>query len=125
MDDHNIQQLYPGLRQETIDVGIMERAPSVGVVPADFAWSDIGSWAELWDALPKSGSDNVIRGEHHGVQTRRTLVYASSRMVATLGVEDLVIVETPDAVLVCRRDRASEVKQLVELLKREGRSDLL
>ncbi|MBI4492927.1 MAG: mannose-1-phosphate guanylyltransferase [Chloroflexi bacterium] len=119
-DPSTLEAIYPTLPQATIDVGIMERASSVGMVPARFAWSDIGSWAELWDALPKAGGDNVVRGQHLGVDTQRSLVHATSRLVATVGVEDLVIVETPDVVLVCPRHRAQEVRKLVELLQARG-----
>lgn len=120
-----IEQVYPTIPQETIDVGIMERATKVGVVPASFGWSDIGSWAELLDALPKGEDGNVVRGQHLGLDSRRSLIYAGSRLVATIGVEDLIVVETPDAVLVCPRSRAQDVKKLVERLQAEGREALL
>ena len=94
----------------------MERAPGVAVIPATFGWSDIGSWKELFEALePQADADgNVVRGEHIGHDTRGVLVVGDRRLIATVGLEDVVIVDTGDVVLVASRDRASEVKGIVE-----------
>jgi mannose-1-phosphate guanylyltransferase len=103
----------------------MERAPEVAVIPASFGWSDIGSWKELYEALAAKAGDNVTRGEHLALDSRGTLVFGGRRPVATVGVEDLVIVDADDVLLVCPRDRAPEVKRLVERLAEQGRTDLL
>jgi mannose-1-phosphate guanylyltransferase len=108
--------LYPTVPQETIDVGIMEKSDRVAVVPAHFRWSDIGSWGELLDILPRDRDGNVTRGTHLSLGTRDSLVFATSRAVATVGLENVVVVETPDVVLVCPRDRVQDVKKLVERL---------
>lgn len=118
-------RVYPTLPIDTIDTGIMERAPAVAVIPATFGWSDIGSWKELYEALETDGQGNVVRGEHLGLDTTGCLIYGGRRLVATLGLEDLVVVETDDVLFVCRRERAAEVKLLVERLERDGRADLL
>ena len=107
---------YPGIPVETIDFGIMERASQIATIPSDFGWSDVGSWGELLNIAPADPEGNVVRGGHLGIETARTLVYASDRPVFTLGVDDLVIVDLPDALLVCHRDRAEEVKRLVDRL---------
>lgn len=112
--------VYPTVPEQTIDVGIMERSSRVAVIPARFAWSDIGSWGEIFEALPRDDHGNVTRGEHLGLGTQNSLVFATSRRVATVGLEDVVIVETPDVVLVCPRDRVQDVKKLVEKLKADG-----
>lgn len=108
---------YPSIPPETIDYGIMERADRIATIPADFGWSDVGSWGELLLIAPRDAQGNVVRGDHLGIDTRRTLVYAEDRPVFTLGVEDLVIVSLPDAVFVCHRDRAEEVRRIVERLQ--------
>lgn len=118
-------RVYPTIRQETIDTGIMERASEVAVIPASFGWSDIGSWRELYEVLPRDAQGNVIVGEARALEARNSLIFGGRRLVAAIGVEDLVVVDTDDALLICRRDRAADVKQLVEQLEREGRRELL
>lgn len=108
----------------TIDFGIMEKSERVAVVPADIGWNDVGNWARLADIVLKrdkhAGGASLAGDGSPGVY-----VYSPGKVVITVGVEDLVIVETEDALLVCRKDRAEEVKSIVERLEREGRADLL
>jgi mannose-1-phosphate guanylyltransferase len=114
---------YPTVEVQTIDFGIMERAPDVAVVPARFTWSDVGSWSELYDVLPHDGSENVLRGHHLALDTTGSLIYseAGGRTVVALGMEDLVVVDTPDVLLICPRGRTQEVKRLVEWLEGDPR----
>jgi mannose-1-phosphate guanylyltransferase len=112
-----LRDAYERMPVQTIDYGIMERAEMVATIPADFGWTDIGSWRELLQMAPKDADGNVIRGEHFGIDTRRTLVYGADRPVFTVGVEDLVIVDAGDALLVCRPDQAERIKELVERLQ--------
>jgi len=119
------ERVYPTIPRETIDTGIMERAPQVAVIPATFGWRDIGSWTELYESLEADAEGNVVRGEHLGVDTHGSLVLGGRRLIATIGLEDLVIVDADDVLLVCRRDRAADAKQLVERLERQGRAELL
>lgn len=119
------ERVYPMIPQETIDTGIMERAPQVAVVAATFGWSDIGSWKELYEALEPDDEGNVVRGEHLGVDTKGSLIFGGKRLIATIGIEDLIVVETDDVILVARRERAAEVRRIVEQLEREGRGDLM
>jgi mannose-1-phosphate guanylyltransferase len=123
----DVDRAYPSAPRETIDVGIMERASNVATVPARFGWSDIGSWAELWELASASAADNVTQGAGRVLTADATgnLVYADSRMVALVGVRDLVVVETADAVFVCPRERAQDVKLIVQRLQQEGRAELL
>jgi len=111
-----LSELYPTVPIETIDVGILEKSDRVAVIPARFDWSDIGSWGELFELLPGDQAGNVVRGTHLTLGTRDSLVFATSRPVATVGLENMIVVETPDAVLVCPRDRVQDVKKLVERL---------
>jgi mannose-1-phosphate guanylyltransferase len=121
-----LEREYPTIPVQAIDIGIMERADRIATIPSDFGWSDVGSWTEIHAIAPKDADGNAVRGEHVGVDTRRTLVFAEDRPVFTLGVEDLVVVSLPDAVLVCRRDRAEHVRQIVERLQGDPRwADLL
>jgi mannose-1-phosphate guanylyltransferase/mannose-6-phosphate isomerase len=110
---------------ESIDYAVMERTREASVVPADFRWSDIGSWSALWDLDAKDAQGNSVRGDVYLDGASGCYVRAEDRLVAALGVRDLVIVETDDAVLVAHRDRAQDVKQAVEHLKRSRREEHL
>jgi mannose-1-phosphate guanylyltransferase len=109
----------------TIDYGIMERARDVALIPATgLGWSDIGSWAALFEVLPADTDGNlVVGGEHAGLDTVNTLVHASGRhkrLIATIGVENLVIVETDDVLLICPREKSQQVRAMVEQLKKQA-----
>ena len=108
---------------DSIDYAVMERTGHAAVVPADIGWNDIGAWSALWDVGGKDDAGNVTRGDVYMDGVQGSLVRAESRMVAAIGVQDLIIVETPDAVLVAHRDRAQDVKKVVEHLKSNGRSE--
>jgi mannose-1-phosphate guanylyltransferase len=122
-----IDEAYPNAPRETIDVGIMEKARNVATIPASFAWSDIGSWAELWELADRDADGNMATGAGRALlaDSRGNLVYADGRTVALVGVDDLVVVETADAVFVCPRDRAQDVRVIVRQLQAEGATDLL
>ncbi len=109
--------------EDSIDYAVMEKTADAVMVPLNAGWSDVGSWSALWDVSTKNGDGNVFKGDVLGQATRNTFVHADSRMVATVGVEDLVVVETPDAVLVAHKDKVQDVKKIVERLKAEGRSE--
>ncbi len=113
-------RLWPAVPKETIDFGIMERASDVAVIPAGgLGWSDVGSWASLLDVLaPDEGGNVVLSGAHVSIDTTGSLIH-SDRLVATIGLSNLIIVDTNDALLVCSRDRAQEVRSVVEKLQRE------
>jgi mannose-1-phosphate guanylyltransferase len=97
----------------------------VATIPVGFGWSDVGSWGELFQIAPKDAAGNVIRGVHMGVNTEGILVHGTERPVFTIGVQDLVIIDLPDALLVCDRAQSEHVKELVDQLQREGRWDHL
>jgi len=120
-----LERVWDGVANQTIDYGVMERAEDVAVVPADIGWSDVGSWATLFELLPANEKGNVVIGEHLGVETCNSLIYSPRRLIATVGIQDLVIVDTDDALLVCPRHRAQEVKALVDELKRSNRHKYL
>lgn len=107
----------------TIDYGVMEKAMRVAVVPVDIGWDDVGSWATLSGLLEGDEQGNVVRGECRPVllQTTDTYIYASAgRVVATVGLEDFIVVDTPEALLICPKDQAQAVRDVVDRLKAEG-----
>jgi len=110
----------------TIDYGLMEKSDRVACLPADFRWLDIGSWDALKAALPADEDGNAVVGDHVGVATRDSLIFArGGRLVATVGIEGLVVVDTGDAVLVCALDRAQDVKAVVGALAARGDAERL
>ncbi len=110
---------------EAIDRAVMERTAHAAVIPAEFEWSDVGSWDALWDIAQKDADGNAARGDVQMQDTKGSLVFGERRLVATLGVEDLIIVDTDDALLVADRSRSQDVREVVEDLKRANRSEHL
>jgi len=111
-------QRFAAVRSESIDFAVMERAPCRAVVPVDCGWSDIGSWQAISDLYETDGAGNQVQGHAVIVDSKNTFIQSDQRLVAAVGVDDLVIVDTGDAVLVARRGRAQEVKAVVEELTR-------
>lgn len=111
-----LARVWRNIKNETIDVGIMEKSQRVVTLPIEVGWSDVGSWATLLALLPSDDNHNVVRGEHVGVDTTTSLIHSSHRLIATIGLKDIIIVDTEDALLVCPKDRAQEVKRVVDLL---------
>jgi mannose-1-phosphate guanylyltransferase len=125
-EDAVVEEVFPALPSESIDYGIMEGAEGILCVPADFGWSDLGSWAAAYDLSGKDGDRNALDADVISVGSARCLVRApADKIVALVDVEDLVVVDTGDSLLVCRRDRAQDVKKVVDALKARGRDDLL
>jgi len=110
---------------EAIDRAVMERTSHAAVIPADFAWSDVGSWAALWELAEKDAAGNASRGDVQLQDTRDSLVFGDRRLIATLGVDELIIVDTDDALLVADRSRSQDVREVVEDLKRAKRPEHL
>ncbi|NYS59491.1 mannose-1-phosphate guanylyltransferase/mannose-6-phosphate isomerase [Vreelandella salicampi] len=114
---------FEAIPAESIDVAVMERSRRAAVVPLNAGWCDIGSFDALWAASPQDAAGNVAKGDAWLCDTRRSLVMADQRLVVTLGVEDMVVVEANDAVLVAHRTRAQEVKALVASLAQARRPE--
>lgn len=106
-------RIFSSLARISIDYGIMEKTPGLLLIPADFDWDDIGNWAALERALPADGSGNVFRGPHLNRNTSNCIVYSDAGVVATFGVSNLVVVQANGKVLVCAKDRAPELKNLI------------
>lgn len=122
-----IEAIYPDIASQSIDFGVMEKADNVVVIPSDFGWSDVGSWSALPEVIAADEAGNVVINacEAINLDSRDCLVYGGGKLVATIGVEGLIIVDTQDALLVCSQERAQEVKQVVEELERRGLDNYL
>ena len=120
-----LRRVWPNVGKQTIDYGVMEGALSAVVIPVEIGWTDIGSWASMVEVLPPDADGNSIRGEHLCIGTHNTLIVGGRRLIATIGLEDLVIVDTEDALLVCTKDREQEVREVVKRLTDQGKKALL
>jgi mannose-1-phosphate guanylyltransferase/mannose-6-phosphate isomerase len=107
----------------SIDYAVMERTSLAAAIPLDVGWSDVGSWASLWEAAPRDGDGNYVRGDAVLQSSSGLYVHAERSLVATIGVKDLVIVDTPDALLVADKSRSQEVSEVVKRLRASGRKE--
>ena len=114
---------FEASRSDSIDYAVMEKTDRAAVVPLDAGWSDVGSWASLQDALPADQDGNVTRGDVLTEDSRGCLLYSSDRLVAAVGLDQHVVIETKDAVMVAPKGRVQDVKRLVERMKHAGRSE--
>jgi mannose-1-phosphate guanylyltransferase len=126
-----LRKIYPKLENISVDYAILEPAthrkgpPRVYVIPAEIGWSDIGSWAAVYELLAKQPGENVLAGAGHALDATGNLLYSPKKFIAAIGVRDLVVVETPDALLICPRDRAQDVGKIVKWLEEQKFAKLL
>jgi mannose-1-phosphate guanylyltransferase len=120
-----LNQVWPQVTKQTIDYGVMEGVQDVVVIPVSIGWADVGSWSSLVALLPTDKDGNTLIGPHIGLDTHDTLVLSEQRLIATIGVHGLVIIDTEDALLVCPKEREQQVRELVNQLKSEGLSQWL
>jgi mannose-1-phosphate guanylyltransferase len=129
--DQVLQEVWPTIPKIAIDYAIMEHAERMAIIPVDIGWSDIGSWSALYDVLSSTSETNGSTNIRHGAQgelltldSSGTLVL-SNKLVVTIGLQDVVIVDTEDVLLVCHRNQAQEVRTIVKRLQEEGRTGML
>ena len=121
-----ISQIWPKVAEQTIDYGIMEGAQDVAVIPIEIGWADVGSWTSLFELLPVDEAGNILKGAHVAIDTSNTLVLGGEkRLIATIGIQDLVIVDTEDALLICTKEREQDVRTVVKQLKQAGHTNWL
>jgi mannose-1-phosphate guanylyltransferase len=126
-----LRAIYPKLENISVDFAILEPAtrtdgpPRVFEIPAEIGWSDIGSWAAVYELLAKRLGVNIFAGEGHAIDAEGNFLWSPSKFVAAIGVHELVVVETPDALLICPRERAQDVAKIVKWLEEKNRKDLL
>ncbi|MBL8858780.1 MAG: mannose-1-phosphate guanylyltransferase [Planctomycetes bacterium] len=122
-DNAGIVRIYPTLPSVSVDVAVLEKALSVRVIPADFTWSDVGAWPALPETLPLDDHGNCVAGGATllAEEARNCVAYGKrGELIALLGVEDMIVVRAGNALLVCKKDRAQDVKKIVTRLEREG-----
>jgi mannose-1-phosphate guanylyltransferase len=119
-----LDRVWPQVAKQAIDYGVMEGAEDVAVIPVDIGWSDVGSWASLAELLAQVGnqddSGNVVVGQHAGIDTTESLIFGGERLIATIGLEGLIVVDAGDAILVCPIDREQDVRDMVRHLQQRA-----
>ena len=120
-----IAEVYGSFDNISIDYGILEKSQAVIVVPCDFGWSDLGSWTALDDVLEKNGDGNILQGNSVDIGSEHSTVIAGERVMATIGLKNMVVIDTPDATLVSSKESVQEVRRVVEALKKSNRDEHL
>ena len=116
---------YSRLESVSIDYGIMERSHNALMVPATFQWSDLGSWSALDEVIEKDGSGNILKGNTIDIESQNSIIFSGERLIATIGLKDMVVVDTPDATLVTPKEKTQDVRKIVETLKQTNREERL
>ena len=119
------KQYFLACASESIDYAVMEKTDSAVVIPLDAGWSDVGAYSALWDVCEKNQDNNVLKGDVIAHQTTNSYIHSQHKLIATVGVDNVVVIDTPDAVLVANKDKVQAVKNIVEQLKAENRPEAL
>ena len=121
----SFNEIYSSFENISIDYGVLEKSKEVAVIPSDFGWSDLGSWTALDDVFEKDKRGNILQGNFVDVGSEDSIVIGCDRVMATIGLKDTVVVDTPDATLVSSKERVQDVRKIVEALKNDHREELL
>ena len=124
-DEQGAAEVYVQLPVDAVDYTVLEKTGRLLLVQADFEWADVGSWSELADLLHQDDAGNVVEGVPVLIDTRNSFISVPDKLVAVIGLSDLVVVDTEDALLVCPKSRAQDVKKVVEILGRTGQTQYL
>ena len=116
---------YRALPTEAIDTAVLERTKNLLMVRANFEWHDLGSWADLHDILEQDEFGNFVEGDHVLIDSRNCMIHSPTKLVAAVGLEDMVVIETDDAILICPKARSQDVKLIVDRLRQMGKTDYL
>jgi mannose-1-phosphate guanylyltransferase len=124
-DPAGAESAYRALRSDAIDYAVLERTQNLLVVGAAFEWHDLGSWADLHDILHQDEAGNFVEGASVLIDSRNCMIHSPNKLVAAVGLEDMVVIETEDAILICPKARSQDVKLIVERLKEMGKTEFL
>lgn len=116
----DFSRLWHRLPSISVDYAIMEKSRKMALLPLDCGWADLGSWEAIYEIAKKDKDGNIFRGQHIDIGSKNALVWSDKRLIATLGLDNIVIIDTDDALLVCRRDMSQDVKKIVGLLKQKN-----
>lgn len=125
LEEKVIKNEFKQMESVSIDYGIMEKEDDIYVIPGSFGWDDLGSWPALERVKKVDDDSNTVVGKHYGIDTNNSIIHSPNKVVTTIGLDDVVIVDTEDAILICDKNRAQEVKEIRNILKNEGLEDCL
>ncbi|MDE3057073.1 MAG: mannose-1-phosphate guanylyltransferase [Bacteroidota bacterium] len=123
--EQNLEHAYGVIRGISIDYGVMEKAENVFVLKGDFGWNDVGSWDEVTRITKSDEHGNHFAGKVIPVNTTNSFIYASGKLIATVGIDDLIVIDTDDALLICKRGSSQDVKEIVDHLRRKQMNEYL
>lgn len=115
--ENNLEKVYASLESVSIDYGIMEKSDRVVVIPAEMGWDDIGSWQYLYKSLPKDNNENVFQGNVLALDSVNSMIFSEKKLVAAIGLADMIVINTDDALLICPQERSQDVKKIFDRLK--------
>jgi len=118
------KETYQAIPSISIDYAVMEKSDRIALIPVDCGWNDLGSWESIYDVMDKDANQNYTKGNVISIDTQDSYIYSSSRLVSTIGVQNLVIIETDDAILVCDKSRTQDVKIIFDKLKKENKKEI-
>ncbi|MCA9735579.1 MAG: mannose-1-phosphate guanylyltransferase [Deferribacteres bacterium] len=124
-EEETIERVYKQIRNISIDYGVMEQSENVYVIPGDFGWNDVGTWSEVYKIRNKDADGNVTSDKHILIDSNGCLVEGNDKVIALVGMQDTIVVDTEDAMLICPKDRSQDVRQVIDMLKRKKYMDLL
>ncbi len=124
-EDAVLQEVFPGFASESIDYGIMEKAENIFILPGDFGWDDVGSWLAVGRIRKADEQNNVIVGNVVSVNSRDCVIQGGEKLIAAVGLEDMIVVDTEDATLICAKNSAGEIKKVLEHLRSSGRNQYI
>jgi mannose-1-phosphate guanylyltransferase len=124
-EEEIIDEVYRSVTPISIDYGVMEKAENVLLIKGEFGWNDVGSWDALWEILDKDADENAVVGTHISIESSQNLVYSPDKLVTLVGVKDIILVETGDSIMVCKRGASQDVKKAVEVLEAKKMKDYL
>ena len=123
--ENTLKEVFSNLPSESIDYGIMEKADNIYVIPGNFGWDDVGSWLSL-ERINKTNQDgNVIKGNVISIKTKNSIIQGGDKLIATIGLKDVVIIDTDDAMLICHKNNTQEVKEIISNLRICNRNEYL
>ncbi len=123
--DHELEKLYKMFNPISMDYGILEKADNVLVIKSSFTWSDLGNWDELFRLSMKDARNNVIEGDIISLSTTNSIILGDGKMIGVVGIDDAIIIDSPNALLICKRSKSEQVQELVDLMRRKQLHNVL
>lgn len=123
--EHILKEVFPSLPSESIDYGVMEKASGINILPGDFGWDDVGSWLAIERIKGTDADENTFTGNVVAIDTSHCIIEGQDKLIAAVGLKDIIVVDTPDATLICHKEKTGEIKKLLDLLRSQNKETYL